>query len=351
MHRSPLSVLVICAAVAACSSQDAIGATEFLSQDPTLAARLEQDRPAARLPLPDACSAYARTAQSVAENPTEAKALTRRAYDAEALGRTDEARALLRRASELDGTNKSIAYHLGRTSEALGARTEALTAYCRYLTLAPAAAESTDARQRVARLAQPGTLAMTRSVTDTAVTGRGAPAATATRATRVRRPVAPRTVAPRAVAGTAVAGTAAVARATVARSAPVAPSERGARSASVAAGPSNDAPAPRVQATDAADTAASVVAGGDVVATPAGGPIAPVEQPSTAARTESRGPSRAQRAGIGAATGALIGAISGRGVKGAAIGAAAGGLIGTAVGGGYRPVGRGIVPVGRGIRP
>jgi hypothetical protein len=349
MHRSPLSVLVICAAVAACSSQDAIGATEFLSQDPTLAARLEQDRPAARLPLPDACSAYARTAQSVAENPTEAKALTRRAYDAEALGRTDEARALLRRASELDGTNKSIAYHLGRTSEALGARTEALTAYCRYLTLAPAAAESTDARQRVARLAQPGTLAMTRSVTDTAVTGRGAPAATATRApraTRVRRPVTPR-----AVAGTAVAGTAAVARATVARSAPVAPSERGARSASVAAGPSNDAPAPRVQATDAAETAASVVAGGDVVATPAGGPIAPVEQPSTAARTESRGPSRAQRAGIGAATGALIGAISGRGVKGAAIGAAAGGLIGTAVGGGYRPVGRGIVPVGRGIRP
>jgi hypothetical protein len=347
MHRSPLSALVICAAMAACSSQDAIGATEFLSQDPTLVARLEENRPSARLPLPDACSAYTASAPSTAANPAEAKALTRRAYDAEALGRTDEARSLLRRASELDGTNKSTAYHLGRTSEALGARTEALSAYCRYLTLAPAAAESTDARQRVARLAQPGTLATASSVTDTAVTGRRAPAATPSGGTRVRRAVAPRPAARATVARVAVASAAAVER-----RAPAARPERDARPTRVAAGPAHDAPAPRVEAIDRADTTGSDVAAaaaGDVVATPAGVPIAAVEQASTASRTES--PSRAQRAGIGAATGALIGAITGRGVKGAVIGAAAGGLLGTAAGGGYRPVGRGIVPVGRGIRP
>jgi uncharacterized membrane protein len=65
------------------------------------------------------------------------------------------------------------------------------------------------------------------------------------------------------------------------------------------------------------------------------------DQPSTASRTERRGPTRTQSAIIGAAAGAILGGATGRSVKGAVIGAAAGGLLGTAVGSTIRPLGRG----------
>lgn len=331
MHRSPLSVLVIFAALAACSARDDVVATEFLSQDPTLVARLEIDRPARQLPLPDACGASTVAAQPAAANRSEADELTRQAYDAEALGRVEEARSLLRRASELDATNKSAAYHLGRTNEALDDRAEALTAYCRYLALTPTTAEAAEARQRVARLSQSASYAVTSSVGDSAPARRRAPAATARRVTRARPAVTPRVVASTAVE----------------HSTPAASLERSMRSASAVTSIASDSPAPRDPVTTspegdgATDSAAT---GGEVVATPAPTSTVDVHQPPTAVRTESRGPSRAQRAGIGAAAGAIIGAATGRGVKGAVIGAAAGGMLGTVMGSGIRPVGRGIQP-------
>ena len=139
MHRSRLSVLVILAAgVAACSRNDAATeGTDALAQDRALIARLEVDQETRQQPLPAACGTVALAAQPALANQQQARELTRQARDAEMQGNVKEARSLLIRASELDGTNKSTAYHLGRTNEALGDRTAAIAAYCRYLALTP----------------------------------------------------------------------------------------------------------------------------------------------------------------------------------------------------------------------
>ncbi len=366
MHRSRLSVLVILAALSACSTRDAVGANEaaageLLVQDPTLVARLDMDQDATRrLPLPDACGPIAPAVQPAAAIGTQAEELARQGYDAEAHGNVREAHALLRRASELDGTNKSAAYHLGRTSEALGDRVAAITSYCRYLTLTPTSTESVEARERVVRLSQPETrvAAAAATVGDSAQTVQRARTATAPRATVRPATVRPATVRsvvsarpktrPQLVAS--AAGAQSVAAPSPERVTPSASAtgivaadttsrvlETGAPAVEGAAGPATD------RAGDGA------MATGEVVAAPRAIPAA--DQPSTTSGTGRRGPSRAQSAGIGAATGAIIGAITGRGVKGAVIGAAAGGMLGTTIGGASWPAGRGIVPVGRGRLP
>ena len=294
MHRSPMSVLVILAALAACSTSDATAGTESLTHDSALAARIAlapARRPSA---LPDACSGVATAAPPAAAEMSRAEELLHQGYAAEALGDLEAARSLLRRASDLDGTNESAAYDLGRTSETLGDRAAAVAAYCRFLTLAPATAEADEARRRVARLSRPESRVAAGRVGDAIPTRRRA------QATASRR-VAQRRMAPR--------------RATVAH-------------AVLASSPDRDG-------------AAETTSGGEVVATTAHEPT--VVQPSAASRGTGRsGPSRAQRAGIGAAAGAIIGAATGRSVKGALIGAGAGGLLGTMTGGGFSPAGRGI---------
>ena len=195
MHRSRLSVLVIFAAVAACSTRDDSKGTDGLSQDPTLVARLEAGKQTRPQPLPDACGTVAVGAPPSSANQAQADELTRRAYDAEMQGNVQEARTLLRRASDLDATNKSAAYHLGLTSETLGDRTAAVTAYCRYLALAPTSAESAEARQRVAKLSQATTRVAAGSVSESASTSRRrASAATSRRVVRERRAAEPRVV-------------------------------------------------------------------------------------------------------------------------------------------------------------
>ena len=129
MHRSRLSVLVIFAAVAACSTNDDSQGTDILAQDRTLVARLEVDQETGQPSLPSACGTVALAAQPTLANQQQAKELTRQARDAEMQGNVQEARTLLHRAFELDGTNKSTAYHLGRTSEAVGDGAGAMTAY------------------------------------------------------------------------------------------------------------------------------------------------------------------------------------------------------------------------------
>ena len=149
-----------------------------LSKDPTLVAKLEAGQQTRPQPLPDACGTVAIVAQPSDANRTQADELTRRAYDAEMQGNVQEARTLLRRASDLDATNRSAAYHLGLTSETLGDRAAAVAAYCRYLSLAPTSAESAEARQRVAKLSQATTRVAAGSVSEPATNGRRAPAAT-----------------------------------------------------------------------------------------------------------------------------------------------------------------------------
>jgi hypothetical protein len=308
MHRSRLSVLAIFAGVAACSTRDDSSTSEILSQDPTLSATLEVRQKTPPQPLPDACGATAVAPLPAVANRRRAEALARQAYGAELVGNTQEAHSLLRRASRLDGTDESAAYHLGRTSEVLGDRTGAVAAYCRYLTLAPTTAEAVEARQRVATLAQSGTRMAAGSVSIGFPTRRRVASATARRLTRERRPVQPR----------------------------------------VAAGTGIEESAPSDGAGILPDVDDRTAAEGDVVATQGRAPT--VDQASTASRTQSRGPSRAQSAGIGAVAGAIMGAAMGRSVKSAVIGAAAGGVLGTVVGGASRPAPRGVRPWAAGGR-
>jgi hypothetical protein len=296
MHRSRLSMFAILAAVAACATRDDSD-TRILSQDPTLVATLDVREKTPRPPLPDACGTVA-SIQPAARDKPQAAELARKAYDAELLGNPQAAQSLLRRASELDGTDKLAAYHLGRTSEAVGDRTSAVTAYCRYLTLAPTTAESVEARQRVARLSQSATRVAASSVANSAPTGGRGPAARVRRTVREEPGVAGRV-----------------------------------SSASAGWGGADDG----MNASTNVGGRASHTADGEVVAASPGVPTA--DQLPAPSRTVSRGPSRAQSAGIGAVAGAIIGAATGRSVKSTVIGAAAGGVLGAVVGGGLRPDG------------
>lgn len=318
MHRSRMSVLVIFAAAAACSRRDDSSGTELLSQDRALVARLEVAQETPQLPLPSACGTVTVAAQPTVADKQEADALTQQAMVAQMHGNEGEASSLLRRASELDATNKPAAYHLGRTSEALGDRAAATAAYCRYLALTPSTAESVEARQRVEKLSNVTTHVAAGSVSESAPAARRVRVATAkpvTRATRARSTAEPRFVR----------------RAAAARSGSVA-----AQRTTSDVGSSTD------------DVGASTDAGGtgraaeDGAVMTAGRPTA--DQPSGASSSSRRGPSRAKSAGIGAATGAIIGAATGRSVKSAVIGGAAGGILGAMVGGRGGFVGRGIVP-------
>jgi uncharacterized membrane protein len=302
MHRSRPFVLVILAAAAACSKHDPAEGNDILSQDRTLAAHLGTDKNAPRLALPGACGAITAAAAPTVANQQQAEELTQQAGVAEMHGNIQDARALLRRAATLDATNKSAAYHLGRTSEALGDRSSAMTAYCRYLALAPTAAESVEARQRLTNLSRSVPRA-TASATDSVAARHSVAAAPRSATSRARVTHAPGVVASGAV-----------------QSQPVEPQT--------------------TQPQTTQSQTPSVAVEGDVVAAR---PAAPVTDPSPApSRTQRRTSIGVQSAIIGAATGAIFGAATGRSVKSAVIGAAAGGVLGTVVGTAARPTGRSV---------
>ena len=347
MHRSRLSMLVIFAAAAACTTRDDSQGTEILSQDRSLAAQLKTEQESRAQRLPDACGVVQLAAQPAAANQRQADELTRKAQDAEMHGDIREARSLLRRAADLDGTNKSTAYHLGRTSEALGDPDAAMTAYCRYLALTPTSADQTEARQRVSVLSQSPSQTRTSagSVTDSVPATRPTPAAAVRPVTRERPTVQPRVVASakveRPVRSTTSSERSMSSASTAASSSPsAAPSV-------VEETPAPAASVPVTSTPDVGNPSENKPAGGDVVAVSSPPPT--VEQPSTAPRaSSSRGPNRAQSVGIGAAAGGLLGAMTGRSVKSAVIGAAAGGLLGSVVGGrSSSPLPRGVVPYAR----
>jgi len=302
MHRSRPFVLVLLAAAAACSRHDPMEGNDLLSQDRALAARIGSTGDSRQPSLPNAGGSNTVAAAPSAADQEQADELTRQAGVAEMHGNIDSARSLLRRAAALDATNKSAAYHLGRTSEALGDRAAAMSAYCRYLALAPTAAESVEARQRVSDLA------------------RSLPSVTA----RVG-------VAARSSVAASVARRSTYASATVRSSGAARPPVRASEPA--------ESPAPVATSTDVGGADGSTSAGGDVVATSLPSP-APDPSPAPPPRTERRTSIGVQSAVIGAAAGAILGAATGRSVKSTVIGAAAGGVFGTVVGATTRPARR-----------
>jgi tetratricopeptide (TPR) repeat protein len=68
------------------------------------------------------------------------------------LGDQAAARALFVRATELDPGNAVAVYRLARTEEELGRGEAAVSGYCRYLALAPSAANAAEVRERIAVL-------------------------------------------------------------------------------------------------------------------------------------------------------------------------------------------------------
>jgi tetratricopeptide (TPR) repeat protein len=82
----------------------------------------------------------------------QARELAQRAQQSAILGDRAAARDQLRQAAALDPTNPDLAYQLARAQEAVGASSDAASAYCRFLALAPDAPEASEARERLTGL-------------------------------------------------------------------------------------------------------------------------------------------------------------------------------------------------------
>ena len=87
----------------------------------------------------------------------DAREMAQRARQSAILGDAAASLSQLRGAAGLDPTEPSIAFELGRAYEGAGDNNEAAAEYCRYLALAPDAAEAANLRERVATLSPPRT--------------------------------------------------------------------------------------------------------------------------------------------------------------------------------------------------
>jgi hypothetical protein len=296
-------MFVSLAAVAACSTRKEATSAGTLAQDSALVTRVrafqdtdkQTDKPVAKPSFPDACGTFMIPAASAGDR-ARARSLAQRAYTAEMLADMKEASSLLRRASALDATDKSAAYHLGRISEALGDRHSAIQAYCRYLALSPSAAERTEVNQRVLALAQTPTQTQVQA--------------------QVQAP-------PRAP-------TQRVAAAAIPREVPRPKRESthstsSAHSTSIVENGAIDAPQqsqPATTPSPAERNVGRVVVDSDDVEVER--PLLPAEQ----RHAESHGTNPMRTTGIGAIAGAIVGGVAGRNAKSAAIGAVAGGILG-----------------------
>ncbi|HET7583454.1 MAG TPA: tetratricopeptide repeat protein [Gemmatimonadaceae bacterium] len=102
--------------------------------------------------LPSACPAALAPA-TASTNPAHVRQLMRDGLEAELTGDMSHARDMFAQAATLAPQNADIAYHLARAHDALGEKSAALAAYCRYVALAPSMDDAADVRARIAALA------------------------------------------------------------------------------------------------------------------------------------------------------------------------------------------------------
>ena len=158
MHRHRSLVLVPALMIAgACSrGDDASQAGSPLDRDLTLSAQLQgadaQPSATPELASNGACERQPTPRTPSASQRAQAVALEQRAAEAEFTGNITVARDLHRQAARLDGTSEEIAYRLARADEASGDSAAAVKGYCRYLSLAPSAANARDVRTRLGAL-------------------------------------------------------------------------------------------------------------------------------------------------------------------------------------------------------
>ncbi|HEX7981316.1 MAG TPA: tetratricopeptide repeat protein [Gemmatimonadaceae bacterium] len=95
------------------------------------------------------CTPPAPARAATPEQRRAARELAQRAQQSAILGDRNAARDQLRQATATDPTNPDLAYQLARAQDALGAGDEARAEYCRFVALAPTAAEAGEARERI----------------------------------------------------------------------------------------------------------------------------------------------------------------------------------------------------------
>jgi len=321
---------------AACADSTDAPVDAPLARDLALAVQAHESLPAGY-----ASAACPRLATSpVAPRPeqrAEAGRMLELAQQAEIVGDARKAAELLGRAARLDPGSRAVAYRLGRISEARGSTTAAVAAYCRYLSLGPAAREAAEVRARMSALSRiPAGVDVARGDSGADSRARPRPAASArvvAAPRRVRRAAATSTPIrrqPQPFVYTSSAGTVA----DVAPESTIIPVVTDRVAATASSGSPAASRDPGVSET-ANGTMSQTVSGTAPVAaaheTGAADVVGAADYPVPSAPAASRRQTR--RGGLlGAVAGAVVGAAVGRDVKGAVVGAAAGGLLGAVVG-------------------
>lgn len=312
MHslRSLVLVPAILVAGACSKGDDRTASSSPLDRDLTLSAQLQGGgaQPGVELAASGACAVQPAAKAPTATQRAQALSLEQKAGEAEFVGNIAAARDLHRQAARLDATSEAIAYRLARADEASGDSASAVAGYCRYLSLAPSAANARDVRARLSALLTRGGA--------TQVARASSP--TVTRSAMVAAAPLHRSAGRRLSASSSVAAAPSV---TTTAAAPSAEPE-------VVAGPNESA--------NVSSSSGEVVASAPQAETQAPAPSEPAPQVRRPADHTARD------AAIGAAAGAAIGAMTSRSVRGAVLGGVAGGVLGAVVsraGSGFRTPG------------
>ena len=121
-------------------------ATTVAAQQPVPAKRTLSA--ASTLPCPGS-----QTTVAARNDSPDVRRLVALGHEAAIVGDHRQARDVFADAARLSPGDERIAYQLGRAYEELGERPNAVREYCRFLTLAPQAADAPDVRARIATLA------------------------------------------------------------------------------------------------------------------------------------------------------------------------------------------------------
>ncbi|HEV2130958.1 MAG TPA: tetratricopeptide repeat protein [Longimicrobiaceae bacterium] len=105
------------------------------------------------IPVAPACPRPSPTIPPTLAEREEARQFITAGEQAALLGDQTGARNQFQRAARLDPLNADLAYRLARTHEELGEPREAVREYCRYLALAPEAADAGELRERIGEIA------------------------------------------------------------------------------------------------------------------------------------------------------------------------------------------------------
>ncbi len=133
-------------------------AAELLFADSVAAqgrATLKRGLPTTAVRQAQSCAPATAARAATPEQRRAARELAQRAQQSAILGDRSAARDQLRQATAMDPTNPDLAYQLARAQEAVGASDDARAEYCRFIALAPTAAEAAEARERISALARP----------------------------------------------------------------------------------------------------------------------------------------------------------------------------------------------------